>query len=320
MLRIIWEQLFLPKLLKRLRVDLVYTGNNVAIFRSPVPCVISVQNMEPLVPVRPGTPAVLALRLVMLRWLTFLSLRVACRIVAVSEYVKKELVSLNVAPTRIDVIGYGVDDVELSSDDAELGACGPYLAAAAKFVRYANLELLIRGYAHIRARGFTGPLVIAGGPHDVGYEKEILSLAHSLKLDDHIQFLGYIPRSRLQALMRGCAVFLFTSVLEACPFTLLEALYQGAPVVATTAPPMPEVCGEAAVLVPPTDWRAFGDAAFQIVSSPLLRSELREGSRRRGLSFRWATVVEALDKSFRIAVAESMSGRGAGCPDMHTKR
>ena len=105
--------------------------------------------------------------------------------------------------------------------------------------------------------------------------------------------------------MRNCDVFLFSSALEACPFTLLEALQQGTPIVTTTARPMPEFCGDAALYVEPTDSDGFGEAAYRVVSSPEVQNLLRRKARERAQRFRWQDSVEQLTSTLGRAACVS---------------
>src|SRR5262249_57366712 len=94
--RLLWEQLTLPRLVRALSIDVLYTANNVGIVAAPCPFVIAIRNMEPLAADLRGMPRRLQARLVMLRMLTRVSLRRASRIVAVSEYVREQLLGLGI--------------------------------------------------------------------------------------------------------------------------------------------------------------------------------------------------------------------------------
>ncbi len=305
--RILWEQAVLPGVIRRLRSDVLYTANNAGILRAGVPCVIAVRNMEPLVPRNARAPWALQVRHQLLARITQWSVRRAARVVAVSHFVRDALLAGGADPQKIDVVYHGIDDV--ATEDAGLPTDvvrelpTEYVAAAAKFVRYANLETLFRAYAVMRDRGFKGPLLFAGGPHDPAYEREMRGLAERLCLGPNVQFLGYVPRERLQAIIRHCRVFLFSSMLEACPFTLLEAMRQGAPIVATTAGPSREFCGQAAEYVGPTDYDAFGDTAYRVATNEERRSLLAERAKRRAAEFSWERSISGLMSSFRHAAA-----------------
>lgn len=299
--RVAWEQAVLPRLARAQGASVIFTANNSGLLASAVPCVVAVRNMEPLTPPRPGTPAALRLRHALLSRFTRASARAAARVVAVSNCVREAVLGLGVPAERVDVVYHGVDD--LPRPDLCAPRRGGFMAAAAKFVRYANLETMLRAFARVRARGYRGELRMAGGPHDAGYEREIRALTAALGLDGAVRFLGYRPREEVQALMREADAFLFPSLLEACPFTLLEAMSQGAAVVATTAPPMPEFSGDGALLVGPQDDAAFAEAAWRAAAEPLFAADLRRRARARADAFRWGDAADRLVRCWEAACA-----------------
>jgi len=301
--RVIWEQTRLPELIGQLGVDVYYSPNNIAVLRSPRPCVIHVRNMEPLAPAAPGMPPALRVRLRLLRLLTRWSLATARRVVAASGLVKETVIAMGCLADKVDVIYHGIDHLEASGADTRPRQ--GYVAAAAKFVRYANLQTLIRGFVHARELGYAGELRVAGGPHDRRYEAEIRALTRSLGAASCVRFLGYIERHEVLALMRGCDAFVMSSTLEACPFTMLEAMRQGAPIIATTAPPMPEFGGEAPNYVAPHDHRALGAAIHRVASSPCQQLVLRSRAVHRAQDFRWDTTVSQLLEVFNRAACGS---------------
>lgn len=305
--RVLWEQTILPRLLTKLGVDVVYTANNLGLLFSSIPCVIAIRNMEPLQPARPGIPIKWRVRHEVLRWLTLLSSQRARRVIAVSGFARDTLVAHGVPAEKIEVIYHGIDDLASPCSQTPGGTHSQhgYVAAAAKFVHYANLATLFRAFARMRGLGYQGELRFAGGAHDHTYEKEMRALVHALHIEPQVRFLGYIPRQEIQLMIRNCDAFLFSSTLEACPFTLLEALWQGAPIIATTARPMPEFCGDAALYVEPTDSNGFGEAAYRVVSSSELQNLLRRKARERAQRFRWKDSVERLTSTLGRAACVS---------------
>jgi glycosyltransferase involved in cell wall biosynthesis len=291
--RILWEQARLPRILHDRGCDVVYTAANLGILRSRMPCVTAVRNMEPLVPIRKGTPIRSRARHALLSRLTLVSARRASRVVAVSEYVRSQLVAKGIEAAKIDVIYHGIDDLSVPTPRLERSE-EPFVFAAAKFVRYANLELVFRAFAALCNLGYRGELRLAGGKYDQGYEAELKILIRELGIADRVRFLGYISRSEMQLQLATCDVMLFSSVLEACPFTLLEALWQGTPVVATTAPPMPEFGEDGAIYVDPTDFSTMAEQAWRLISKPEHRTSVVQKARDRSRRFRWDENVEQL--------------------------
>jgi glycosyltransferase involved in cell wall biosynthesis len=299
--RVMWEQAALPRVIAATNADLYYSGNNLAVLRSPRPCVIHLRNMEPLVPVLPGTPLKWRARLRLLRLLSRASLRSARRVIAASQFVRQAAIGMGCPPAKISVIYHGVDDLAVVGG----GQPGGYIAAAAKFIRYANLETMLRGFARARQLGYPGQLRLAGGSYDAAYENEIKDLIQKLGIAGHVRLLGYIARDDVLQMMAGCDAFVFPSTLEACPFTLLEALRQRTPIIATTAPPMPEFGGEAPLYVDPGDWQEFGNAIHRVVSSPELNRAMRSAAGARAELFRWDSTMSQLLEVFGDALRDS---------------
>lgn len=295
--RIVWEQAALPRLARAHDAGVVFTANNSGLLIGSVPCVIAVRNMEPLAPPSAGSPLAHLARHAILSRFTRASARAATRVVAASEFVREAVRALGVPDECIDTVYHGVDD--LPRPDLDAPRRGGFMAAAAKFVRYANIETMIRAFARLRAQGYAGELRMAGGPHDAGYEREIRALTEWLGLRDTVRFLGYRPREEVRTMMRDADAFLFPSMLEACPFTLLEAMSQGAAIVATMAPPMPEFAADGTFLVAPEDDAAFAAAAERAAVDQGLRTR----ARARADAFTWDAAVDRLVACWRAACA-----------------
>jgi glycosyltransferase involved in cell wall biosynthesis len=304
--RLLWEQLVLPRLIRALGIDVLYTANNVGIVASPCPFVVSIRNMEPLAADLRGMPRRLQARLVTLRMLTHVSLRRAARIIAVSEYVRNHILALGISPDKVRVVYHGVDVPAAGAnggavvDELKAG----FIFSAAKFVRYANTETLIRGYHAMRAAGVTKTLLIAGGSWDPVYEAEIRGLVRALDLERSVRFLGYIAHSEVLELLRTATLFIFPSTLEACPFTLLEAMACGATILTTRMGPMPEFCRDGARYFDPFDSHLLAQEAIALLNEPDERHRLATVARSRAALYQWEDSVPAL-----LAVLSEAAGR-----------
>lgn len=293
--RFLWEQAALPLKLRALGVDVLYTANNLTLFTAPCPTVIGVRNLEPLCQPLANLPARLRARLIALRMLTRLSMRRATIVIAVSRRVREVVLGLGVPPDRVRLVYHGVDLPEPAPVPPNVPAIpGRFLLAAAKFVRYANLDTLIRAYHAMRETGVQEPLLIAGGPWDPRYEAEIRGLVRLLGLESWVRFLGYVEHERMLGLIRTATVFLFPSTLEACPFTLLEAMACGAAIVTTRREPMPEFAADAARYFEAGDSRGLAEQATGLLADPEARRRLGEAAVRRARVFGWERSVTAL--------------------------
>jgi glycosyltransferase involved in cell wall biosynthesis len=299
--RTLWEQLVLPFYLKREKIDVVYTTMHAGLLFSSTPCITAVCNMENLMPPTEGSSWKHRIRLKLLRWFTLTSAHRAARVIAVSNFVKETLTREGVPAEKIDVVYYGVEHRNVGAGLRDK----PFVLSAGKFIRYMNLETLFRCFAEMKKRGYCGQLRFAGGGQDPLYEIEIRNLVAHLDIEKEVEFLGYIDRERLRSLMRICDVFLFTSKLEACPFTLLEAMREGAAILTASTPPMPEHCEGAARYCAPDDYADWGKTAMDIIANEALREDLRRKALKRADYFSWDDNIRGLAQSIERAVLET---------------
>jgi glycosyltransferase involved in cell wall biosynthesis len=175
------------------------------------------------------------------------SVRRADRVLAVSEQTKRDLIErYRVAEGKVVVTPNGVDEAFTPEGPARDGR--PYLL----FV--GALQPRKDPLAAIEALSLTDAdlgLVIVGP--DKGTEAEARRAVASLGLNGRVEFAGHVEKSALAALYRGAEALVFPSRYEGFGLPVLEAMASGTPVVATSAGAIPEVAGDAAVLIAPGD-------------------------------------------------------------------
>jgi glycosyltransferase involved in cell wall biosynthesis len=106
-------------------------------------------------------------------------------------------------------------------------------------------------------------------------------------MNDRIRFLGYVSPSDLPVLYAGADAFCFPSLYEGFGLPVLEAMACGTPVVASNRAAVPEVAGDAAILVDPTDPAAIGRALCRVLTDSALRTDLIAKGRQRAREFTW---------------------------------
>ncbi|MFQ3661823.1 MAG: glycosyltransferase family 1 protein, partial [Chloroflexaceae bacterium] len=146
-----------------------------------------------------------------------------------------------------------------------------------------NLTRLIEAFAH------AGPddalLVIAGRR---GWLSEpIVRRVAELGLTNRVRFPGYVPDADLPALLSGALAFVFPSLYEGFGMPVLEAMACGAPVLTSTTSALPEVAGDAALLVDPCDTDAIAAALRRLAADAPLRASLRARGLVRAADFTW---------------------------------
>ena len=121
---------------------------------------------------------------------------------------------------------------------------------------------------------------------------------HRYNLHKYVRFLGYMPDATLAVLYRLAAVFVFPSLYEGFGLPPLEAMASGAPVVTSNVSSMPEVAGDAAVLVDPRDPEAIADGIRRVLTEPGLRDSLRARGLARAAEFSWDRAVDRIRRIY----------------------
>lgn len=161
---------------------------------------------------------------------------------------------------------------------------------------YKNLAGLIEAFAKVRARGVDAVLRVIG-PEDKRYP-EAPRRALELGLNDHIEWAGYVPDRKLARQYQESDVFVLVSKYEGFGLTVLEAMACGTPVVCSNLSSLPEVAGDAALLVDPTDSDATADAICRVLTDSALAAALRERGLARAAQFSWRRTAELTLKAY----------------------
>ena len=243
------------------------------------------------------------------RWLGSMvprSVRAARLVLCPSEFTAGTIVErLGVPPARVRVVRHGHEPTEPGvldpAADAELRArYGRYLLLPA--IAYAHKRHVdaVLAVDRLRSRFDDLHLVCTGRP---GPETpELQRLIRQLDLDDRVHLLGRIPEQELDALYRSAAALVFPSAYEGFGNPALEAMARGCPVVATTAGALPEVVGDAGLLVPPARSGALAAAVARVLDEPGLADQLREAGVVRATRFSWLDAGRQLGAAYREAL------------------
>lgn len=159
-----------------------------------------------------------------------------------------------------------------------------------------NILNLVRAYGQLVAKGYNLPLVMAGRRGWLGQELE--ALLAQLDLGNHVRFLGGVTDADRVALLTGARVFLFPSLAEGFGLPPLEAMAAGTPVVTSTASSLPEVVGDAALTVEPTNTAAIAESIERILVDDDLAQALRKRGLARAAQYRWDQTARAMQTIF----------------------
>lgn len=236
--------------------------------------------------------------------------RAADAIIAVSRHTRRDLVELyNVAPEKIHVIYEGIDAGFRPAGAAEVAAVAaryspgrPYLLMVGTLEPRKNHVVALRALARLKAAGLPHRLVIAGGR---GWLFEpIRRLVDELGLADDVSFGGYAPAADLPALYTGAACVLLPSLYEGFGFPVLEAMACAAPVVCSNVSSLPEVAGDAALLIDPRNPAALADAVALVLTQPALAARLRELGPPQAARFRWRSCAAETATLYHAVAAD----------------
>lgn len=288
--RLRWQQFELPRRARAARPDLLHVPGFDAPRFKPCPVVLTVHDLIGRLFPATFPPAA---RLYWAHWLPW-SIRWADAVIVDSARTRDDVLRLTPAvPERLHVVPAGVSAVYRPPADPaaarsrvarECGIDGPFLLFVGTLEPRKGLDTLVDAFADLASR-HPHALVVAG---QTGWGTGALfDRIRALGLQGRIRFVGYVPDSALADLYGTAAAFVFPSRYEGFGLPPLEAMACGAPVVCSTAASLPEVVGDAAVLVAPDDAAALAGAVEQVLASADLRQDLRSRGLRRAAAFSW---------------------------------
>lgn len=238
------------------------------------------------------------------------SLRRARRVITPSQSTARDTSALLRVPReRIDVIYNAISPrFRPVADPTTLASVRSRYDLPERFILYLgtiearkNLVRLIAAYARARAvHGITEPLILAGS---LGWlYEDVLNLPAKLGLENDVRRLGFVEDADLPALLSAAHLFVYPSLYEGFGLPPIEAMACGTPVVASSAPSLPEVLGDAALLADPRDVDALADALARGVTDAPLRSRLREAGFAQSARYTSEALANQTLASFERAV------------------
>ncbi len=239
------------------------------------------------------------------------SVRRADLVLADSQNTKEDVVELLRVPAeRVWVVPAGVeprfrrvtDDAELARVRQAYGLTRPFILSVGTLQPRKNFTGLIESYHLLRAQHHVlHQLVIVGGKGWL-YEP-ILRRAAELGLQTEVRFLGFAADADLPALYSLADAFAWPSFYEGFGIPVLEAMACGTPVVASNVSSLPEVMGDAGLMVSPGDQEALADALWRLLTDAELRADLIARGHAQAARFTWERAAKLLLRAYRQAAA-----------------
>jgi glycosyltransferase involved in cell wall biosynthesis len=250
-----------------------------------------------------------------LRWSTRYNARTAARVLADSEATCRDLVRhYGVPPEKIVVVYPGRDETLAPVTDVALlaamraryGLSGPYLLYVGTLHPRKNLVRLVQAFASFSQSPIPNLQLVLAGQKGWLYD-EIVTQVRRSGLADRVVLTGYVPDADLPALLSGALAFVYPSLYEGFGLPVLEAMACATPVVCSNVSSLPEVVGDAALLVDPLDMEAWVVALRQITADEGLRRELVERGLCQVRRFSWRRCAEET-----LQVLEALLQGGSG--------
>jgi glycosyltransferase involved in cell wall biosynthesis len=238
-LRFLYEQIYIPLFIfKKYDFDFFFNAKNIAPTLIRKKSIIVIQNIEPFY----YHKSILSIRKLILFlkfFLTTISLKGCYAVISVSKNTKK--IIKRYTSKKIFLIPNGVSVSTKYKNKWSQNNVRNYILNSSKFIPYANQLRLLKIYKEaIFKNANLPPIYFAGDIYDKKYFNEILEYVSMHKLENKIKFLGYLSKNKLHLMMKNCKLFIFSSELESCPQTILEARLIGCPILSTNIEPMPE--------------------------------------------------------------------------------
>lgn len=297
------SQVLFPRQVARTGVDMMhFFHHGDAPSRPSIPHVVTVLDLIPLRFPHLYTATKSNLRFKFARFLELQAIRKAQGLFAISEATKKDVVELlGVSPEKVQVTPLAINSSFSPDSASKLPAVvEPYLGQRQLLLYVGgidprkNVRFLIDILAGVYSEGQHRPLLLLAGniSQDDQYpllKKKITELG----MQDAVLELGRVSDEELLGLYQNVDAFLFPSLYEGFGFPVLEAMGCGCPVLAANNSSIPEVAGQAALLLEDNDLRSWVEAVSALLSFPELQKSYCEKGLLRAKEFSWKKTAEA---------------------------
>jgi len=238
-------------------------------------------------------------------------------VIAVSENTRRDVMKyLGVPPDKVHVVYEAAGEQFQPVEDANILATatrrygvepGRYLLHVGTLEPRKNLMRLVRAFALVYRQYPDYKLMLVGRKGWL-YE-DIFAEVERLDLQSAVVFAGFVPEDDLPPLMSGAALFVYPSLYEGFGLPVLEAMACGAPVITSNCSSLPEVVGDAGLLVDPEDESALSEALITVLSDEARRQEMSRQGISRAMRFSWKEAARQTLKAYR-RVSENHRGEG----------
>jgi glycosyltransferase involved in cell wall biosynthesis len=301
----IWFEKSIPRMLKKIQPDLFFSPDGYLSLSTPVKSMnvfhdLNFEHYPDDLPYPERT---------FYRHYFPLYARKACRIATVSEFSKRDIINqYRVSPDKIDVVYNGANERYIPLPESEkflvrakyTGGV-PYFVFVGALHPRKNLANLFSAFDLFRQEtGINMKLLIIG--QKKWWTKSIKEAYDKMKFNKDVDFCGRLEPVELNRVISSATALTYVSYFEGFGIPILEAFYCETPVITSNVTSMPEVAGDAAILVDPFSVRSISEGMAKIASDPSLSLKMNEKARERRQVFNWQKTAGLLWDSMEKAL------------------
>jgi glycosyltransferase involved in cell wall biosynthesis len=303
------EQIAVPLDLRRERADLFHAPHYVLPPLTPCRSVVTIHDCIHL-----RFPQYLPNRLgyAYARSSLWVAAHRSARVLTVSEASKRDILRYFRIPESKIVVIYNAIDQRFSEEPPadevmrvreRYQLNDPFVLYAGNIKPHKNLERLIEAFHMIRRGEFEHVKLLIIGD-EISKYATLRRTVHRYKLHKHVRFFGFVPDATLAILYRLARVFVFPSLYEGFGLPPLEAMASGTPVITSNVSSLPEVVGDAAMLIDPYEPDAIAGAMRRVLADDRLRDDMRERGLARAREFSWDRSIRRVREIYDEVLAE----------------
>jgi glycosyltransferase involved in cell wall biosynthesis len=310
-----WDLLLLPRMLRKLKIDAAIFPKNVVPLWTGCANYVVIHDLAYFLP---ELNAYRRLDTLYMRTLLPRSVRKAAGVFAVSENTKRDVVHhTGCDPAKITVTYEAADPIYRRIDDpdvlrrvkAKYDLPTAFLLYTGSLSPRKNLVRLLQAFART-GDAIPHKLVLTGSKS--WSDRSVYEMMDALRLRDRVRQIGYVEEQDMPVLYTLADAYVYPSLYEGFGLPVLEAMRCGCPVVASNASSVPEVAGDAAILVDPYDVDAMTAAIHTVLTDRQVRERLVASGLRRADLFSWRCCAETMLNVIRTRHGRSCSASG-GC-------
>jgi len=242
------------------------------------------------------------------------SARAADHLIADSYFTKRYITEeLGIDPKRVTVIYHGAPEVDSAGVDRKqilerlqirYAIRTPYIVCVSHINRRKNITGLLKAFRRFLDLVKENVQLVLVGKPELEYYREVLEVLRIERLEAHVVFTGAVEPSEVSDFYWNAEMFVLPSFLEGFGIPLVEAMKCGCPVVASDSTCIPEIVGDAGILVPAREIDQMADAMRRVYTDPPLKKSLIERGKKRAEQFSWSVAAKKTVEVYQKVLSE----------------